>query len=80
MVWAAVFGGEMRKVFLSISVSIAHEDAVEEWETNQAVRAAELACAVVSKMRDAERNCIKEWGNNSDVTEMLQNMLGKTPT
>jgi len=76
MVWAAVFARELdlhnppRHV-----LQPGAEEKWGEWEANQAVSAAEVACGAVQHLRELPIRVVEGFGGDSDVYEMLKEML-----
>lgn len=78
--YGSVFGAEYRKSIASPPASVIHDrDAWEKWERGQATNAAEVAWAVVDRLRGIRAEMVLGFGESSDVVEMYDACVGAKP-
>jgi hypothetical protein len=60
------------------AVKPGNDKAWTSWEQDQCASAVEVAWATVYRLRGVWRRVVEGWGEYSDVTTMLRDMLGDT--
>ena len=78
MVWAFVFADEINKAMHNPPDYVllpGVDDKWSQWEIDQAVSASEVAYSRVYRMRNALLGVASGFGEESDVYEMLKEML-----